>query len=661
MESQDGLLILGEPLMARDATGRLKTRIVSVFPRGQAIVTMPGIHATQRFAYTDELNRLRSVAGEAPLSDAEQERIWCEGVDLVLENDAVLIRPDPSDMDLAFEADELLQKIISKRVIKFMHVLDPRVHEAIKQRGECWRINALPRSSDEMKRMIAASRIGIGGKEIYYYNNATGTRLLTCQEFAGLASLDDAALRQYLLEIKTHVNLINRQGNPEAAFFALDAPKDQELIQALNAIDIAHINFPDLRGGHESLQRQFYDFLTPDFRRDNPECPQWRSRMYASLISKAAEEVSEEALLGMGAEFFMQVEWLPGARIADGELIIDQVFEEDSGPIDARCQWGAPPHMGADENARGFIFNFMRDYGDLEYVNIGRVVGSLSRRQKSAGRRGVYLAEIRRSGRQQPVLRILRLQKWSVREYLDEGKDLLKAMLQSEDYTEYVLDRRLACRQLGMNLPRRFAARKIPERYDGRNADYRGRSIWTGYFEREYVEGEATDKIASNRFADREFAVAFARVLGRAAASNLIVGRCDIVTGNIMFDDGDELIVEDPRGIPVDVVVSDHTGAFVDYQSDLRQNAERYAVVVRKRAVFLPDVLGFTEAFADAFAERFMQLQNDYRKRQRGFEALFRHRARDEAGSLAYRWERVLERLGRADACELAQCIRRMV
>ena len=45
------------------------------------------------------------------------------------------------------------------------------------------------------------------------------------------------------------------------------------------------------------------------------------------------------------------------------------------------------------------------------------------------------------------------MQKWGIREHLDEGKRLLDAIIQSEEYTEYILDRRLGCRQLGMNLP----------------------------------------------------------------------------------------------------------------------------------------------------------------------------------------------------------------
>jgi hypothetical protein len=39
---------------------------------------------------------------------------------------------------------------------------------------------------------------------------------------------------------------------------------------------------------------------------------------------------------GISPEFYMQIEWLPGARIENEELIFDPVFEE---PDDAQRTW----------------------------------------------------------------------------------------------------------------------------------------------------------------------------------------------------------------------------------------------------------------------------------------------------------------------------------
>jgi hypothetical protein len=51
--------ILGEHPLAQDANGRLKSRIATVCPFGNTIVTLPGIHATQRMAYVEMLSRQR--------------------------------------------------------------------------------------------------------------------------------------------------------------------------------------------------------------------------------------------------------------------------------------------------------------------------------------------------------------------------------------------------------------------------------------------------------------------------------------------------------------------------------------------------------------------------------------------------------------------------
>src|SRR4029079_17430604 len=99
--------------------------------------------------------------------------------------------------------------------------------------------------------------------------------------------------------------------------------------------------------------------------------------------------------------------------------------------------------------------------------------------------RGVYLAEFHVRDEPTPFRRFLRLQKWGVWEHLDEGKDLLRSILESDEYTDYSLDRRLGCRQLGMNLCRRVVMRRLNEVYTGTNERHRGQVIRSTYFERE--------------------------------------------------------------------------------------------------------------------------------------------------------------------------------
>ncbi|MDD4872583.1 MAG: hypothetical protein PHR77_18695 [Kiritimatiellae bacterium] len=644
--------IVGEYPLAKDNQGNLKSRIGTIFTNTNTLITVPGIHATQRMAYIERLNRKRRQIGVDPLTIDEENVEARNSVDLIMEENEVLIRPDPDNMAIAFKADEILQEIVSKQQIKFLYVFNQKVKDAIKWRGEYWRISPLPKSSEKMINMISASRIGITGKPIYYYNKAKGTKLLTCDEFCRLGKLDDEELRKYLLEINKYGYCSNRMENPEIAFFMVD--KAFSCSDFINQ-DFAKISSLQLRKIYDNLKKKFCDAVPLEFRVDDPQNMDWRNKIFAVLTEQKEGVVSEEPIAGLSSEFFMQIEWLPGARIEQGELIFDPIFEEKSKkPGDAELE------RLCDEKSRGFIFSFLREYGDLEYVNIGRLTTSLSKRIASRNRRDVYIAEIKHRESEKETVRFIRMQKWGVYERLDDGKSLLDAIVESEEYTDYILDRRLGCRQLGMNLPQRVTSRKIAERYFGKKREYHGITIWSPYFERDYIYGTATDKTPKHKFENETFALKYAHLLGGAAAPNMIIGRMDL-DGRVVFDDGDEVIVEDSNGMPVDLVVSDHTGTFVDYQSDLQNFASDYAMPVNRRAEYLPDTREFAHVYLLAFVERFSKIQQEYRKRKRAFDTLFKGRRRDEGGSFAYRWERILDRLNKTEPLQLQELIRKNI
>jgi hypothetical protein len=188
--------------LAIDSSGNLKARIGTVFPRARTLVTLPGIHATQRMAYVEAINAERKGFGLPPFTDEEEMVEWQQSVDLIMDDNVVLIRPDPENMPLAFEADELLQELVSKRQIKFLNAIDGKIRQSVKQRGENWRIAPWPQSPEEMKQMILSSKIPIGGRSIYYYSRLCGTRYLTHQQFTELGNLPDAELISHLLEIR---------------------------------------------------------------------------------------------------------------------------------------------------------------------------------------------------------------------------------------------------------------------------------------------------------------------------------------------------------------------------------------------------------------------------------------------------------------------------
>ena len=638
-----GISILGDHPFARTPNGRLKSRIATAFPARETIVTIPGIHVTQRQAFVDHLDAGRLQRGEPALTQEERDREWSQAVDLIIVEGSIQIRPDPRRMPLAFQADDLLQRMLAKHRIRFLGVLDDRVREAVKRRGELWRITPLPKTPEEMRAMIEGSRIGIGGGEIYYYSEVTGTRYLTFPELRGLAFLDDDSLRGHLVEIARHLGRRNAAGSPEVAFFGAGP--------GLSRADFTRVDFPAMDAAHlrqsfDALVEKFRSAVRPVFLRDDPQNLEWKNAMVAALIGRENELATEQTLLGLSAEFFMQIEWLPGARIEEGELVLDPVL--DGVEVDEESE-----HL-RDERSRKFILNLVREYGDLEFVNVGRVIGSLSRRAAMPGRRGVYIAAFKQRQTPLETVTIIRLQKQGVREYLEQGLPMQDAMIRAEEYTEYILDRRLGCRQLGMNLPLRVTAKKISENYEPDRGP--GYPIWTSYFEREYIRGIATDKLAPSRFESPEFALRCARLLGHAAAPNIVAGRCDRM-GSPLFDDGDEVLVMDPEGMPQDIVVADHTGTFNDYSSPLSEHAATYALPVTRRRAYLPDPSAFAHAYLAAFEEGLRRIQDDYRLRRKAFDSLFLHLPAQEPGSFAWRWKRILARLDETQPAALAELI----
>ena len=650
------LEVIGPHPFQRDALGHQMTRIGSVFPSRRTLITLPGIHAFQRIEFIDRLNATRSAGGQPRLTEAEIEQEYAGSVDLIFDAKHILIRPDPEHMDLALAADELLQELVSKRDIKFLFVMDRKVRDAIKARGECWRISPMPQSHEDIRRLIENAKVAIQEQPVYFFNQFTGSRYLTCGEFARLDQLDDAGLARQMREITVFSSRHNRSGYPEIDFFAADPARFGAA--SFQALDIARLPALELRETYRHLRDLFREAVEPDFRQDDPQREVWRSRMLSTLLSRRDKTITEDVLRDLSPEFFMHVEWLPGGRFEEGEFIPDRIFDEaDRNPADPELQ------RLCDPTIRGFIFNFIREYGALEYVNIGRIVESLSKeRPLIRGRRGVYLAELQPRGMATPLVRFIRFQKWGICERLDEGKSLLQSMVESEEYTDYVLDRRLGVVQLGMNVPAGLRLQRTRDRYTGNNPEVAGRLIPALYFERDYLHGLATDKLPLSKYLRPSYADRLAWLLGRAAAANMITGRAMEGTKQVLFDDGDEVIIESPTtGLPDRLVVADPSGAFSDYRTSLIEAAAAYARPVNARAGFLPDPREFAETYLEAFKAGFMHVQGDYRKRRRAFDTLFKHCAYDPAGSFAYRWECVLRRLDQTDVEVLARCIRRHI
>ncbi|MBO7181761.1 MAG: hypothetical protein J6V91_03130, partial [Kiritimatiellae bacterium] len=153
-EQNCGIIRIGPEPFARDAKGMLASRIGTIFLRTPGFVTMKGIHAMQRMAFIEELNRRREERGEPPLTDAEVDAEIAESVDLLFDENYALIRPDPRNMPLALRGDDFLQQFVSKRKIRYLNIQNQLVRDALRTRGEAWRMAPIPRFEEEIRKMI---------------------------------------------------------------------------------------------------------------------------------------------------------------------------------------------------------------------------------------------------------------------------------------------------------------------------------------------------------------------------------------------------------------------------------------------------------------------------------------------------------------------------
>lgn len=650
------LKLTGPHPFAKDEQGNQSVHIGTLFLDASVLYTEPpGVHAWQRTSFIESLNVERAAAGQPPLSLEDEDRLCARSVDLIFDPEQICIRPNPQNMEVAFAADELLQELVSKRRLVFLNVGDARVSEAIKRRGENWRLSSIPKSREGKKKLVFGSLVGIFGHPVYFYNRLTGTRWLTCERFAGLEKLDDAGLAAHLQEIAEHSVRRNRLGRLELDFFAAD-------IRHFGARQFVGVGFSELPAGklrekHRQLVERFKSSVHDAFRRDDCSNEAWCQRMLSTLFLDGNEAQTEQLLSGLSPEFFMQVEWLPGGRFEEGEFLFDPIFEEAAAhPDDAALQ-----HL-CDPRAKGIIFNLIREYGNLDYINVGRIPESLSlERPQSTGRRGVYITEFQLSDERKPRKRFMRLQKWGIWERLDEGCDLAQSIEESDEYTDYWLDRRLGCRQLGLQLPARVVMRRLSEVYMGTNPRYRGHTVRSTYFEREYLPGIATDKLPMEVYSIPGYAPKLAALLGKAAASGLIVGRSLEFGKRPVFDDGDEVVIEGDDGLPAAIMLGDHSGAFGEYQKPLDAFAAHYARPVNTRDRLFGHPHEFARIYLAALREQFLQIQGDYRKHRRAFDTLFKHCKYDTGGSFAYRWECVLRRLDETDVDKLVEAIRAQI
>jgi hypothetical protein len=183
------------------------------------------------------------------------------------------------------------------------------------------------------------------------------------------------------------------------------------------------------------------------------------------------------------------------------------------------------------------------------------------------------------------------------------------------------------------------------------------------YYEREYLPGIPSNRIPPAKLNDPAYATVLARLLGQAAALNMIVGRTEPpcpedAPGVVLFDEGDEVVVEGSDGLPREIVLADHGGTFADFRTpSLLTFAGAYAGPVNRRKGQVPHFRQFADGYLLAFQQAFQALQNEYRELPEAFGNLFKH-LRKTAGGFPDRWSHILQRMDTTDVPTLIAMIR---
>lgn len=544
------LILYGPDPLERDEDGRFLHPMADIFPSWNSMIVGSGLHVSLALEFMEILGAERG----RKLEPDEEAKVYEDLVAVVMRGEHVVIRSIPNNMEHCFRASELLEEAVSSEIIRFTGSHDPMVREAFKLSGESWKMTPRYFTVEEIISQIDLSIVSVGTSNRYYYNMESGGRLITFQGFSEIhqALPDRREFTDRVREVHDLFQRRNKQYVRELDFFMAKHDKlDIGLLGKLADYLAGCTDWDDEQ--RRTAGRLFDDFLVnlgdsmePDFRRDDTSNPTWRTYMYSVLNDIPP---TEESILGVSEEFNMNIQWVPGCRIKDGQAISD-------------------PHV--EEQVESLLQDFFRFYGPLEYLNLGRVMRSQSQKRAAGSYREVYIAVLKQQDSQVEQIRILRKVRRGTLHFLNRGHPLEKACQLAEGYLQYTFDRRDLLSLLGINTPP-VNCLKRTEKIPGTG------TIPVEFFNRPYINGMATDKVPFYFYENAGFVQALATLSGDAAALNLIVGRCDPESGMVFFGDGDEvLLFERDRFAPSDIVLADFTGAFADVVSPLDRSIPFY-------------------------------------------------------------------------------------
>ncbi|MFZ2445811.1 MAG: hypothetical protein WAW37_05600 [Syntrophobacteraceae bacterium] len=631
---RDGITIIGPDFFARDEAGKLLSPIATVFPRFRTVITVRGIHAIHTSMMLDFLKEKTADCGSAQLDLELEEELFRDAVALVIRNSYLLIRSDPEDMENIFAADEIVQSFVPKERIQFTGLHLDEVRRKLRIRGESWRMSPAPRSVNEIEEYIRSSRVQVSTGLTVYYNAPTGGRFLTCAEFMRIRPLLRRDTKEALARLREIANLfrrVNIWGSRELSFFlpvdkVLDYGGIDDAIALLRRASPG-TRIEEIEAVFDRFANHFAETAGADLTVDDEENAVWRTTMFCRLYDINEHEM-ETWVLGLSPEFHLNVKWLPGGTVVDGELHFDP---------------------GTSQRVRGILSHYWENKGGFVSINLGRVELSQTARDISGEERDVYLVVITTEDGQESI-RLVRLMKWDVLHRIKLGVPIEQAVNDTIYYRKYISDRLRAAAVLGFPILS-FSEIALEEDIPGIG------KVPAFFFDRPYVSGIVTDKIPIAYYKKPEFILSLARLLGAAATFSLVLGRASPRTGKIFFDDGDELIQFDDAAIPRRLVIIETTGSFTNWTAPLisllPQCIQRFRTHLQKAlsggvpsAVLDQAVAGFADALAEEIARTKELAASDL------VRDLFKDRA-PEPGGIRNRWEGILARLDATSTAEI--------
>ncbi|MGC8491264.1 MAG: hypothetical protein ACP5SH_05960 [Syntrophobacteraceae bacterium] len=626
-----GVTFIGPDFFAVDENGELSSHIGSVFPAHRAIVTVRGIHACHVSIMSEFLKA--TTPQEALPEPCELEyRLCMDAVALLFRGDLIIVRSDPSAMENVFAADRMLQAFFPKERIQFTGLHIPEIRMLLRRRGECWRMSPTPRSGEEIRRYVRASKVQVSTGLSVYYNQPTGGRFLTCDEFMRIRPLIEQDRPEALARLKEILKLsrcTNKSGSRELSLLLPDG-KQIEFSELEKTVSLLE-TLPNSKSADDVL-RAFDRFASlfaaaagPELTRDDYHDPVWRRTMFCRLLDINEGEM-EELALKLSPEFHLNVKWLPGASVEGDELRFDS---------------------SAHPRIHGLISHFWEHSGGLLSINIGQIQESLSSRDISGEEREVYLVSMtNREGKDS--ISLLRLMKWDVIHRIKMGIPLEQAIEETFKYRDYIFDRLYAAARLGFPILT-YREIQLEQKVPGLGP------VPSFFFERPYVTGVVSDKIPLSCYKNPEFIEKLSGLLGLAAAFTLVLGRVSFRTGKVYFDDGDELIQLDLNSIPARLVIIETTGSFTDWITPiadlLPQCLGRFALQLEKAVSsgVRPDVIKRSiSLFADALSNKLHETRQALLSPSSDLRSLFDDRPAGQGG-IRDRWESIIQRLEAVD------------